>query len=272
MVASGCHWEGAVAFGFTCIMFRHSLFLPSLAAVLCISILSAAFLVAKNSHRIFSSAASDIEVTGSTSQDFVSDLAVWQGDFYRQANDLKEAYALMKADKEVVRAFLLEQGIPGTDFAFLAIDIDQKFKSVPQFNDEGDLVHREQVFDGYRLKRGFKVTSSDIDLIERISQDVTELIEQNVYITSYPPKYFYTQLGELKIQMIAAASADGQLRARTAVQGGGGDLGDLLETSIGVFQILGTNSDESFSWGGTLNTSSKQKTAFVNVKQRYAIE
>ena len=56
------------------------------------------------------------------------------------------------------------------------------------------------------------------------------------------------------------------------VEGGGGDLGDLLETSIGVFQILGTNSDESFSWGGTLNTSSKYKTAFVNVKQRYAIE
>ena len=72
--------------------------------------------------------------------------------------------------------------------------------------------------------------------------------------------------------MIAAASADGQTRARTAVEGGGGDLGDLLETSIGVFQILGTNSDESFSWGGTLNTSSKYKTAFVNVKQRYAIE
>jgi hypothetical protein len=79
-------------------------------------------------------------------------------------------------------------------------------------------------------------------------------------------------LGTLKIQMIEAASQDGLTRANTAVSGGGGELGDLLETSIGVFQILGTNSDESFSWGGTLNTSSKLKTAFVNVKQRYAIE
>ncbi len=253
-------------------MTRHPLFLPSLAAVLCISILSSAFLVAKNSHRLFRSAASDIEVTGSTSQDFESDLAVWQGQFHRKADDLKEAYALMKADKDVIQTFLLGRGIPESDFAFLAIDINQEFKSVPQFNDEGDLVHREQVFDGYKLTRGFKVTSEDIDLVERLSQDVTELIEENVYITSYPPKYFYTQLGELKIQMIAAASEDGQTRARTAVEGGGGNLGDLLETSIGVFQILGTNSDESFSWGGTLNTSSKHKTAFVNVKQRYAIE
>ena len=39
-----------------------------------------------------------------------------------------------------------------------------------------------------------------------------------------------------------------------------------------ALQILGANSDESFSWGGTLNTSSKLKTAYVNVKQRYAIE
>lgn len=84
-------------------MTRHPFFLPSLAAVLCISILSTAFLVTRNSHRIFSSAASDIEVTGSTSQDFESDLAVWQGQFYRKAMDLKEAYASMKADKEVVR-------------------------------------------------------------------------------------------------------------------------------------------------------------------------
>ena len=135
--------------------------------------------------------------------------------------DLKEAYASMKADKEVGRDFVLSRGIPEEDFAFLAIDMEQKFKSVPQFNDDGDLVHREQVFDGYKLTRGFKVTSDDIDLIERISQEVTELIEENVYITSYPPKYFYTQLGELKIQMIAAASADGQTRARTAVEGAG---------------------------------------------------
>ena len=109
-------------------MTRHPLFLPSLAAVLCISILSTAFLVARNSHRIFSSAASDIEVTGSTSQDFESDLAVWQGQFHRKAMDLKEAYASMKADKEVVRNFLLERGLSEEDFAFLAIDMDQKYK------------------------------------------------------------------------------------------------------------------------------------------------
>ena len=164
-------------------MTRHKFFLPSVAFVIATFILGSSLVVLKNSHRLFSKATSDIEVTGSTSQDFDSDLAVWQGQFHRKAMDLKEAYASMKADKEVVRAFLLEQGIPEAHFAFLAIDMEQKYKSVPQFNDEGDLVHREQVFDGYKLTRGFKVTSDDIDLVERLSQEVTELIEDNVYIT-----------------------------------------------------------------------------------------
>ena len=51
-----------------------------------------------------------------------------------------------------------------------------------------------------------------------------------------------------------------------------GDLGELLETSIGVFQILGKNSNDEFSWRRTLNTLNKEKTAYVNVKQRYEID
>ena len=73
--------------------------------------------------------------------------------------------------------------------------------------------------------------------------------------------------------MIESAAQDGLLRASTArTEGGGGDLGELLETSIGVFQILGKNSNDNFSWGGTLNTLNKEKTAYVNVKQRYEID
>ena len=87
-------------------------------------------------------------------------------------------------------------------------------------------------------------TVVDTPKVKNVSNDITELIEQDVYITSSPPKYYYTNLGELKIEMIKHAAEDGLLRAQTSVQGGGGKLGELLETSIGVFQILGENSNE----------------------------
>ena len=103
-----------------------------------------------------------------------------------------------------------------------------------------------------------KIFRVNDDLVESISNGVTDLIEKNVFITSYPPKYYYTKLGELKIAMIESAAQDGLLRASTAIEGGGGHLGELLETSIGVFQILGKNSNDNFSWGGTLNTLNKE--------------
>jgi hypothetical protein len=251
---------------------RPPFIVPSIAFVLAVSVLASSYLVARNGHYFFRSQSSDIGVTGSTSIDFTSDLAVWQGEFTRKAMDLKDVYNMMKKDKSVVEGFLESKGVAKDSYSFLSIDILPQKRTVNHYNNEGDFVYQESVFDGYRLKRSFKVTSSDIDLVELLANEVSELIEQDVYITSFPPKYYYTNLVELKIQMIQGASQDGLLRAQTAVSGGGGQLGELLETSIGVFQILGTNSDESFSWGGTLNTSSKLKTAFVNVKQRYAID
>ena len=128
------------------------------------------------------------------------------------------------------------------------------------------------IFNGFILSQDLEISSQNVDLIERVSNEVTDLIEKNVIISSYPPKYYYTKLGELKIEMIQAAAEDGLLRANTAIEGGGGELGELLETSIGVFQILGKNSNDEFSWGGTLNTLNKEKTAFVNVKQRFEID
>ena len=98
------------------------------------------------------------------------------------------------------------------------------------------------------------------------------MIAFNVNITSNQPKYYYTKLSDLKINMIKQAAEDGLLRAQTAVNSSGGKLGSLLSADIGVFQILGKNSDDKFTWGGTLNLFSKDKTAYVTVKQKYSIK
>ena len=240
--------------------------LIGMSIVLAVAIFSLAILLSANGRHFFNNQKSDISVTGSASKNFTSDLVVWHGEF------LKEAYALMKEDKEKIREFLTSKGIAESDFTFLSIEIDKKYKTKNHFNSEGDLVDRENVFDGYELTQQVSVKSADVNLIFKVSNEVTELIEKDVYIKSFSPKYYYTKLGELKIEMIHLAAEDGLLRGRTAVEGGDGGLGDLLETSIGVFQILGENSNESFSWGGTLNTDHKNKTAYVNVKQRYEIK
>lgn len=239
--------------------------------VIAVAIFSLSIVLSASGRYFFKTSNSEISVTGSASLNFTSDLVVWSGDFTTSNIDLKKAYAQIKNDRDIIENFLIQKGLKKENFNFLSIDIDKKYKQKNYFNNEGVIVDREQVFTGFELTQQLKVSSSDIELIEQISNEITDLIEKNIFLTSYPPKYYYTKLGELKIEMIKLASEDGLLRAKTAIEGANGTLGAVLSSNIGVFQILGANSNDSFSWGGTLNTAHKNKTAYINVKQTYEI-
>jgi len=46
----------------------------------------------------------------------------------------------------------------------------------------------------------------------------------------------------------------------------------LKKANMGIFQITGKDSNEDYSWGGTFNTSSKEKTASITVKMEFKID
>ena len=233
--------------------------------------ISSSFGLIKSSFYYLFSSNDYISVTGSSTMDFTSDLIVWGASFTKKDAELKTAYEQIKEDRNTIRDFLLSKGVLENEMTFKSIDIKKNYKQKVKFNLDGDKVDSERIFNDYTLTQELEISSNDVNLIESVSNEVTDLIENNIFITSFPPKYYYTNLGELKIEMIKSAAQDGLLRASTAITAGGGDLGELSKTSIGVFQILGKNSNDDFSWGGTLNTLNKEKTAFVNVKQRYEI-
>ena len=52
---------------------------------------------------------------------------------------------------------------------------------------------------------------------------------------------------DLKIETIEGASKDAYERAKTAISGGNGKLGELQSASIGTMQILGKNADDDIS-------------------------
>jgi hypothetical protein len=41
---------------------------------------------------------------------------------------------------------------------------------------------------------------------------------------------------------------------------------------MGVFQITGKNSNEDYSFGGSFNTNSREKTASITLKVDYSID
>ena len=88
---------------------------------------------------------------------------------------------------------------------------------------------------------------------------------------SQEPRYYYTKLASLKLEMLASASKDAYNRAEQIAKNAGGGLGGLRNAQMGVFQITGQNSDEEYSYGGAYNTSSKNKKASITAKLEFAI-
>ena len=72
--------------------------------------------------------------------------------------------------------------------------------------------------------------------------------------------------------MISKATEDARLRAEKIAEFSGGELSDLESAKMGIFQITGQNSGEDYSWGGILNTSSREKTASITMKLVYKVD
>lgn len=209
-----------------------------------------------------------ITVTGLAETNFVSDQIVWKGDYSRKTMDLKSAYAQLKEDERRIRQYLAGKGLSEKEMVFSAVSIDKEFSS--RYDDNGRITGSE--FTGYNLKQTVTVDSRDIEKVEKISREVTELIESGIEFNSSSPSYYYSKLSELKIDLLAKASADAKLRAETIAKNSGSSLGSIKKASMGVFQITGQNSDEDYSYGGVFNTSSRNKTASITIRIDYAVD
>jgi len=210
----------------------------------------------------------EIRITGLGKADFTSDLIVWEGRFVVDNIDLKQAYLNLENDKAIIKKYLISKDVSEDKLVFSAVNTNRKSKRL--YSQNGD--YRGEEFSGYKLIQSIQIESKDVLKIEKISREVTELLNQGVQFYSEAPRYYYTKLADLKIEMISKATEDARLRAEKISEFSGGELGELRSAKMGVFQITGQNSKEEYSWGGTFNTSSKEKTASITMKLVYKVK
>jgi len=214
-------------------------------------------------------ASGGITATGSATRDFLSDQASWSGSYSYEANTTREAYEVIKGQKDIVRQYLLDNGFNAGEITFNAVSIEQKYRT--EYSDNG--AYLGSFPDGYRLTQSISVVSDNVDRVEDISRKATELIDDGVDFISYSPSFFYTQLNQLKLEMIEQATQNAKRRIDIIADNSGSMIGKLLNANLGVFQVTARNSaSEEFTSYGILDTSSKWKTASVTVKLYYAIE
>lgn len=209
-----------------------------------------------------------ISVTGLGEVDFESDEVIWTGRFEASSASLSEAFSKIKSQRSKVESYLLKRGINKEDIKFEQVSTYEREKSL--YNDAGKYIGSE--FSGYELKQSVVVNSTNLDLVEIISREISELLNEGVQITSDNPDYYYSKLDELKLDLIEKASENGRIRAEQIAENSNSSLAGLKSARLGVFQILGYNSGESYSWSGTFNTSSRWKTASITVKMDFDVD
>jgi hypothetical protein len=212
--------------------------------------------------------AEGVSVVGMAQVDFSSDLIVWEGNYNRKSMDLKTAYASIKQDELMLREYLKKKGIPDSAMIFGAVNLTKEYNT--NFGSNGEVLSNS--FTGFALAQNFKVESKDITLVERLSREVTELIEKGIEMNSFAPRYYYTRLADLKMDLLSKASADAKLRAEAIAKSVDSDLGKMKKAVMGVFQITGRNSTEEYSYGGSYNTSEKNKTASITIRMEYGLD
>ncbi len=232
----------------------------AIAVIISASVLGSAW---KKSH----AGKSALNVTGLASREFDSDLIVWSASFSKKAMTLKEAYKNLKDDAEITRRYLIDkEGLKESEMVFSSVTITKDYET------EKSKESTRQIFTGYNLSQTISVESKNVERIEGVSRHITELIDAGVELNSEAPRYYYTKIADLKIEMLAEAARDAKQRAQKIVENAGGSLSHLKSAEMGVFQITAPNSTEEYSWGGAFNTDSKKKNASITVKLEYSID
>lgn len=208
-----------------------------------------------------------ISVTGLGNENFTSDLIVWEGQFSTNNTVLKNAFDQLNLDKVIVKDYLVSKGIDQANIIFNSV---QTLELKDNKYDNGNYVG--SIFRGYQLTQSVKIESQNVALIEKISREITELLNKGVQFNSSPPRYYYTKLADLKVKMISKATEDARNRAEKIAENAGSSIGHLISAKMGVFQITGQNSGEDYSWAGAYNTASKKKTASITMRLEYGVD
>lgn len=230
-------------------------------------IMISAWLLARGIMR-FREGQPQINVTGLAEKQITSDLIVWNITINSKSDTRANAYSDFKKTSRRVREYLSANGIPDSILSLSSVDILPETKSLFDPKTQQYM----QMDDGYRVSQTLTVRSKNLGRVESVYQKISELYNEGLNFSSSAPLYYYTRLSDLKMEMLNKASENAYERAQTIAKGSNSSIGSIVSSSMGVFQIVGLNSNEEYSWGGTFNTSSKEKVASITVRTSYQVD
>lgn len=214
-----------------------------------------------------------ITIKGYATEQVTSDLITWSGHYQVSADNSTEGYNQLSRQKDLIEKYMKDHGISDEEMVFSAVGL----------NDESDWGYDESdhwvCFKTYVvLDQTVTITSTNIDLVTELSRSCSDLLSDGIRLESYKPEYSYTNLDELKMNLLSVAAADALDRAGKITEGAGGTLGALSQAKLSNISVtpLYDNAEklgESYYYGKVEKSlASKEKEITVTVSCTYEID
>ncbi len=205
-----------------------------------------------------------IKVKGTADKVVTSDSATWTTSYSVRAANLKDGFAQLEQQREVVKKFLADAQIPESECTYSALITNQEFKKDERGHDTNEI-------ELYLLHQNVEIKSTDVERVQNVSKSITDLIKEGVEIKSYSPSFVFSGLEKLKLDLLGAATKNAYERAQALADNSGGRVGSLSSASQGVFQITPVDSTEVTD-SGEYDTSTIEKKVKAVVTLEFHIQ
>jgi len=173
-----------------------------------------------------------VTMKGLAQRDVTADLAVWPIAYTETGNDLTVLQNKMEDNGRKVVSFLKKHRLTDDEIELQQVRVQDLMAQSYRQNYNGMR---------YILTQNYLVRTNNIKNINQASKDLGSLIKQGVVFANTgatAPTYLFTQLNDLKPDMIAEATKNASEGAKQFAEHSGQDVGNIKFASQGVFQIL----------------------------------
>jgi hypothetical protein len=209
-----------------------------------------------------------ISVKGLAEKNVQANYAEWKIGVQVNAPSFADALEKLRKTRPILDQFLSKH-----EFEKTALKESEETVTPNMVTEELAQGRSRQVQRGFNAAQSINVTSADLVKVSKVSKAALQLEAegQPVYYTS--PLYLVSNLEDIKMSLIGAATENASKRATEFAKYGGVKVGAMRAASQGAFYILpvGTVIDAN-EYGGTYDKSTIDKVARVVVTIEYNIE
>ena len=208
-----------------------------------------------------------ITVKGLAEKPVRADKAEWHLSLQLTAPTFADAVRQLEAEKPLLLAYLQQQGLSGPALSVGDPNIE------PHMEEETVGERTRSVQRGYNGHLDVVVQSTALDKIGQAHRGILALQAAGRPIVNNKPLYLVSDLENVKMSLIGAATDNAQKRAEEFAKHGAVHVGAMRNAAQGAFYILPPGSTQQDSdYGGTYDKTTVDKIARVVVTIDYSVE